>query len=96
MLDASGWVIQAWFVLADAINRASSTAPAKIQQALAETNMPRSAMLVGYRGVHFDQTGQSVGSATHLTQLQGMDDVTTWPDAQGNAKQVWPMTGWKG
>ena len=59
---------------------------------LAETNMPRSAMLVGYRGVRFDQTGQNVESATYLTQLQGMDDVTTWPDALGNARQVWPMT----
>jgi branched-chain amino acid transport system substrate-binding protein len=92
--DVSGRVMQAWFVLADAINRAGSTAPAKIQQALAETNMPQSAMLVGYRGVRFDQTGQNVESATYLTQLQGRDYVTTWPDAPGNAKQVWPMTGW--
>ena len=29
--DLSGWVMQAWFMLADAINRASSTAPAKAQ-----------------------------------------------------------------
>jgi branched-chain amino acid transport system substrate-binding protein len=94
MSDVSGRVMQAWFVLADAINRAGSTDPAKIQRALAETNMPQSAMFVGYRGVRFDQTGQNVESATYLTQLQGKDYVTTWPDAPGNARQIWPMTGW--
>ncbi len=96
MSDVSGRVMQAWFVLADAINRAGSTDPAKIQQALAETNMPQSAMFVGYRGVRFDQTGQNVESATYLTQLQGKDYVTTWPGAPGNARQIWPMTGWNG
>jgi branched-chain amino acid transport system substrate-binding protein len=94
MSDVSGRVMQAWFVLADAINRAGSTDPAKIQQALAETNMPQSAMFVGYRGVRFDQTGQNVESATYLTQLQGKDYVTTWPDQPGNARLIWPMTGW--
>lgn len=96
MSDVSGRVMQAWFVLADAINRAGSTEPAKIQQALAETNLPQSAMIVGYRGVRFDQTGQNVESATYLTQLQGREFVTTWPDAPGNARQLWPMAGWNG
>ena len=94
MSDVSGRVMQAWFVLADAINRAGSTEPAKIQQALQETNMPQEAMFVGYRGVRFDQTGQNVESATYLTQLQGKDYATVWPAASGNAKLVWPMSGW--
>ena len=94
MADLSGRVMQAWFVLADAINRAGSTEPARIRQALAETNLAQSAMFVGYRGVRFDQTGQNVESATYLAQLQGKDYVTTWPDAPGNARQLWPMTGW--
>lgn len=94
MSDVPGRVMQAWLVLADAINRAGSIEPAKIRQALAETNLPRSAMLVGYRGVRFDQTGQNVESATYLTQLQGRDYVTTWPDLPGNARQIWPMAGW--
>lgn len=94
MSDVSGRVMQAWFVLADAINRAGSTEPAKIQKALEETNMPQEAMFVGYRGVRFDQTGQNVESATYLTQLQGKDYATVWPAASGNAKLVWPMSGW--
>jgi branched-chain amino acid transport system substrate-binding protein len=51
-------------------------------------------MLVGYRGVRFDQTGQNVESATYLTQLQGKDFTTIWPDAPGNGTLTWPMAGW--
>ena len=93
--DVSGRCMQAFFVLAEAINRAGSTDPAKIQAALAATNLPRSAMFIGYRGVRFDDTGQNVESATYLTQLQGKDYATIWPEEPGTAKINWPMTGWK-
>jgi branched-chain amino acid transport system substrate-binding protein len=93
--DVSGRCIQAFFVLADALNRAGSTDPGKLQKALQETNMPRSAMMVGYRGVRFDATGQNVESATYLTQLQGKDYVTVWPDDAAVAKVGWPMQGWR-
>ena len=93
--DVSGRSMQAFFTLADAINRAGSTDPAKLQTALQKTNLPRSAMLVGYRGVRFDDTGQNVESATYLTQLQGKDWATIWPEEPGVAKVGWPMTGWK-
>jgi branched-chain amino acid transport system substrate-binding protein len=93
--DVSGRSMQAFFVLADAINRAGSTDPAKLQAALQATNLPRSAMFIGYRGVRFDETGQNVESATYLTQLQGKDYVTVWPAESGAAKVGWPMTGWR-
>jgi branched-chain amino acid transport system substrate-binding protein len=93
--DVSGRSMQAFFVLADAINRAGSTDPAKLQAALQATNLPRSAMFIGYRGVRFDETGQNVESATYLTQLQGKDYVTVWPGEPGSAKVGWPMTGWR-
>ena len=93
--DVSGRSIQAFFVLADALNRAGSTDPTKLQAALKGTAMPRSAMIVGYRGVRFDDTGQNVESATYLTQLQGKDYVTIWPDDAATAKVEWPMTGWR-
>jgi branched-chain amino acid transport system substrate-binding protein len=93
--DISGRVMQAFFTLADAINRASAADPKKIQAALRETDLPQSAMFIGYRGVKFDATGQNVLSATYLTQLQGKDYVTVWPDAARNAALKWPMTGWK-
>jgi branched-chain amino acid transport system substrate-binding protein len=87
--------MQALFVLADALNRAGSADPAKLQAALKATAMPHSAMIIGSRGVRFDDTGQNVESATSLTQLQGKDYVTVWPDDAAVSKVQWPMTGWR-
>jgi branched-chain amino acid transport system substrate-binding protein len=93
--DVSGRSMQAFFVLADGLNRAGSTDPAKLREALQATAMPHSAMIIGYRGVRFDDTGQNIESATYLTQLQGKDYVTIWPDDAAAAKVQWPMTGWR-
>ena len=93
--DVSGRCMQAFFVLADAINRAGAADPKKIQAALRVTDWPESAVFIGYRGVKFDATGQNILSATYLTQLQGKDYATVWPEAPGNATLRWPMTGWK-
>jgi len=94
--DVSGRDMQAFFVLADAINRAGAADPKKIQAALQATDWPASAVFIGYRGVKFDDTGQNVLGATYLTQLQGKDYATVWPEAPSNPKLVWPMSGWKG
>jgi branched-chain amino acid transport system substrate-binding protein len=93
--DVSGRSMQAFFVLADALNRAGSADPTKLRQSLQATAMPHSAMIIGYRGVRFDDTGQNIESATYLTQLQGKDYVTIWPDDAAVAKVTWPMTGWR-
>jgi branched-chain amino acid transport system substrate-binding protein len=93
--DVSGRSLQAFFVLADALNRAGSVDPEKLRAALQATSEPRSAMFIGYRGVRFDDTGQNIESATYLTQLQGPDYVTTWPEADAAAKVTWPMKGWR-
>jgi branched-chain amino acid transport system substrate-binding protein len=93
--DVSGRAMQAFFVLADGLNRAGSTDSSKLQAALQATNMPHSAMFIGYRGVQFDQSGQNVQSATYLTQLQGKDYTTIWPDDAAVAKVIWPMPGWR-
>jgi len=93
--DVSGRSMQAFFALADALNRAGGTEPAKLQAALKATNMPHSAMFIGYRGVRFDDSGQNVESATYLTQLQDKDYVTIWPDDAAVAKVAWPMAGWR-
>ena len=93
--DTSGRDMQAFFVLADAINRAGSTDPAKIQKALQQTDLKSEQLMMGYRGVKFDQTGQNTEAATYLIQLQGKDYVAVWPEKSATAKLQWPMTGWK-
>ena len=93
--DTSGRVLQAFLVLAYAINAAGSTQPEKLQAALRATDLKPDQIIVGYLGVRFDKTGQNVLGSTDLTQLQGKEFVTVWPANAAIASLQWPMRGWK-
>ena len=93
--DTSARNMQALFVLADAINRAGSTKPDAIQQALRQTDLKPEQLMMGYRGVKFDATGQNALAATFLIQLQGTSYVVVWPDKSATAKLMYPFKGWQ-
>jgi branched-chain amino acid transport system substrate-binding protein len=93
--DTSARWMQGFLVLADAINRAGSTEPARIQDALRQTDFKPEQLMIGYRGVKFDETGQNTLSATYLIQLQGKEYKSVWPQDRATTKLVWPMTGWR-
>ena len=93
--DTSARWMQGFFTLADAINRAGSTEPAKIQAALKATDLKPAQLMIGYHGVQFDPTGQNTLSATYLIQLQGKQYVSVWPADRATARFEWPMKGWK-
>jgi branched-chain amino acid transport system substrate-binding protein len=93
--DTSARWMQGFLTLADAINRAGSTDPAKIQAALRATDLKPEQLMIGYRGVKFDATGQNTLSATYLIQLQGKEYKSVWPDERATAKLEWPMKGWR-
>ena len=93
--DTSARVMQGVFVLADAIDRAGSTDPAAIQQALRQTDLKPDQLIVGYGGVRFDATGQNVLASSYLTQLQGKQYVTVWPAANVAGKLALPYKGWE-
>jgi branched-chain amino acid transport system substrate-binding protein len=95
MDDTSARNMQALFVLADAINRAGSTAPEAIQKALQQTNLKPEQLMMGYKGVKFDETGQNTEAATYLIQLQGKDYVAVWPEKSATAKLAFPYKGWQ-
>jgi branched-chain amino acid transport system substrate-binding protein len=92
--DTSARWLQGFFVLADAINRAGSTEPEKIQAALKATDLKPDQLIMGYNGVKFDATGQNILSATYLIQLQGKQYVSVWPQDRATAKLELPMKGW--
>jgi branched-chain amino acid transport system substrate-binding protein len=92
--DTSARWLQGFFVLADAINRARSTEPDKIQAALKATDLKPDQLIMGYNGVKFDDTGQNILGATYLIQLQGKDYVSVWPENRATATLQWPMKGW--
>src|SRR5439155_8550504 len=93
--DTSGRNMQAMFVLADAVNRAGSGKSDAIQAALKTTDLKPEQLMMGYKGVKFDETGQNTLSATYLIQLQGKEYKSVWPQDRATAKLVWPMTGWR-
>ncbi len=92
--DTSARWMQGFFVLADAIDRAGSTEPDKIQAALKATDLKPDQLIMGYNGVKFDATGQNILSATYLIQLQGKQYVSVWPEDRATAKLELPMKGW--
>jgi branched-chain amino acid transport system substrate-binding protein len=92
--DVSVRGLQGFLVLADAINRAGSTDPAKIQAALKATNLPAEQMAAGYDGVKFDDKGQNVLAASVVTQLQGGKYVSIFPKARATADVKLPYKVW--
>jgi branched-chain amino acid transport system substrate-binding protein len=93
--DTSGRNMQGFLVLADAVGRAGSTDPAKLQAALVATDLKPNQLMMGYRGVKFDSTGQNELASTYLIQLQGKQYKEVWPRQGAEAALQWPMKGWK-
>jgi len=93
--DTSARWMQGFFVLADAINRAGSTEPDKIQAALKATDLKPDQLMIGYNGVKFDDTGQNTLASTFLIQLKGKQYVSIWPQDRATAKLELPMKGWR-
>ncbi len=81
-------------VMADAINRAGSTDPEAIRRALAETNLPGSKLIMPWKGVKFDATGQNQLGAGILVQIIDGSYVTVWPFELATHEVVWPMPKW--
>jgi branched-chain amino acid transport system substrate-binding protein len=95
MDDTAGREMQGFFVLCDAIDRAGSTDPAKIQAALKATDLKPEQLMMGYKGVKFDEKGQNVLAAGFIIQLQdGENYVAVWPKAGAQKEPVLPYKGW--
>jgi branched-chain amino acid transport system substrate-binding protein len=81
-------------VMADAINRAASTEPEAIRKALSETDIPGNKLIMPWKGVKFDQTGQNVYSSGILVQIIGGKYNTIWPFDMAAREVTWPMPKW--
>ena len=95
MDDTSGRDMQAFFVLADAINRAGSTKPEAVQAALQKTDLKADQLMMGYKGVKFDSTGQNTLASAYMIQLIGNGYIPVYPESAAQAKPVVPFKGWK-
>ena len=79
------------FAIADAINRAGSTAPEAIQKALRETNIPGDQLIMPWGGIQFDQTGQNKLGAGIIVQVQDGKYATVWPFNLASKDVTWPF-----
>ncbi|HUG37753.1 MAG TPA: ABC transporter substrate-binding protein, partial [Candidatus Limnocylindrales bacterium] len=82
------------FVLADAINRAASLEPARIQAALRATDIKGEQLVMPWDGVAFDARGQNTKGRGVMVQIQNGEYVTVWPPALASRELVWPLPAW--
>jgi branched-chain amino acid transport system substrate-binding protein len=80
--------------LAEAINRAGSTRPEAIQKALIETNIPGDKLIMPWKGIKFDATGQNTLGSGIIVQVQDGKYVTVWPFDMASKDVIWPMPKW--
>ena len=83
-------------VLMDAINRAGSTDPEAIKQALLETDYPGESLIMPWQGVKFDpETHQNIYGSNLLLQIdeEGEYEVV-WPFDVATKELVWPAPSW--
>lgn len=80
--------------LADAINRAGSTEPDAVRKALSETNIPGNKIIMPWKGIKFDASGQNEYGTGILVQIIDGKYNTVWPFDLATRDVVWPMPQW--
>lgn len=85
----------AMMTLADAINRAGSTDPDKIREALAKTNLGENDTIMPWEGIRFDDKGQNVLTRGIFIQTLDGTPRIVWPFDLAAADLVWPRLAWK-
>lgn len=81
-------------VLLDAINRACSTDPEGIREALIATDWGQDETIMPWTGVKFDEQGQNELGAGIIVQIQGGQYRTVFPTEFAVAEVVYPLTPW--
>lgn len=87
--------VAGFFCVVDALDRAGTTDPEAVKQALVETDITYDGdMIVPWEGIKFDENNQNVRVATTMTQVLDGVYTTVWP-LSGQAKApVIPVPGW--
>jgi len=82
------------FVLCDAINRAGSTKPEAVREALKKTFFSAEQLIVPWRGVKFDEKGQNSLVDAIVVQFQGGQYYTVWPSHLATREMIYPIPKW--
>lgn len=93
--ENQGSVITSVQVLVDAINRAGTTDPEKLREALTQTDIKGEEIILPFAGVQFDETGQNILARAIVVQAQeDFKFVNLWPSEMKNGDYV-PYPSWE-
>jgi branched-chain amino acid transport system substrate-binding protein len=92
--DVPARAFTGFMTLLDALNRAGSTDPEKLRAALVATNIPPDQLIVPYRGVKFDATGQNELVRPILMQVQKGKYCTIYPFELASCAVLYPAPSW--
>jgi branched-chain amino acid transport system substrate-binding protein len=81
-------------VLLEAINRAGSTQPVAIKQALEQTNLGPDDTIMPWRGVRFDEKHQNSLGAAIIVQVRNGEFRTVYPWDVATTEVVFPLKAW--
>lgn len=82
------------YVLIEAINRAGSTDPEKIREALRNTSFPAGAIPMPWQDIRFGEDDQNNGVSTALIQVQGGTYYSIYPFEVAAREVKYPFTPW--
>jgi branched-chain amino acid transport system substrate-binding protein len=96
--DFSGPAARAFvgfLALCDAINRAGSTKPEAIREAIIKTNIPGDQLITPWRGIKFDKNGQNELVDAIIIQYQdGGKKFTIFPFNLATREPLYPIPKW--
>lgn len=94
MYDVPARGFTGMMVLLDAINRAGSTDPEAIRQALVETDLGVDDTIMPWQGVRFDDNQQNELGVGIIVQIQDGQYKTVFPRDVAVAEVVFPLAPW--
>lgn len=86
------WGYNAALVLIDALERAASTDPAKLREAIAKTNLKQH--IAPGDAIVFNELGQNVNATVTMQQIQKGQIRVVLPKAYADAEPIFPIPGW--
>jgi len=94
LCDTEARVLIGALTMLSAINRAGSTDPEAIRQALLETDIPGNLLPLPWGGVKFNEKHQNIYGRGIINQWQDQKKIMVWPWKAAEAKVVWHLPPW--
>jgi ABC-type branched-subunit amino acid transport system substrate-binding protein len=92
MTPTAASAFTATLTLAQAINKAGSTDPERIQAALRALDVSADETIMPWAGIKFDDHGQNLRAQVVLQQIRGNGYRVVYPPGWATARAIWPLS----